>query len=581
MLIQKKPLRTMVFVVTILILTIISSTVCSSLSMSYKAGDAYKTSYYYTSLTDLELTGDQRYDVISIALSQVGYHTGDSDDEMHGKNIRGWDGFVEYNRIYGKVDNNQGNGVSYGYYWCTCFVSWCMRQAGVPTSMVPTKCACRHILSHLDGKGLYAKATSGYIPKCGDLIFFRNADSTNVTHIGFVLGVKDNKVYTVEGNANDHVTTRSHTLNDSYIQGYGKVKYDTIEGMSYDFALATTEELYFPYTSSEPLNVRSAPGSKNSVIYTIPANTAFDIFQIKSSWVRVNTPNGEGWCDISDADPIIPTPAYAIKYYLCGGVGGTLDQISYEGEAVTLSSTAPVRTGYTFMGWAEAPDGEVKYQPGDTYNGQSGDSLKELYAIWKPTTHSIKYLDEGGNVILEKTVEYGSETPTAKAPAKADDDIYRYKFKSWSPAVSPLVFTDAVYTPVYKAEKLVPDTTTAEETTKAPETDPPITDAPAEDTETVPVTEAVTDEMTESVTEDAEVTDLQTITKAPAETASPDTAADSTSPLTDAVITDSADTTVYANNEEGNNTLVIVTAVLVCAAVITTGIIFAVKRKNG
>ena len=580
---RRRTLKITAIAAIVLTLGVLASVICSSLTLTgYTVGDVYKKSHYYKAVTDLELTGDQRYDVISIALSQVGYHTGDSDGEMHGKNIRGWNGFVEYNRIYGKVDNNQGNGVSYGYYWCTCFVSWCMRQAGVPTDMVPTKCACRHILSHLDSKGLYAKATSGYIPTCGDLIFFRNANSSNVTHIGFVLGVKDNMVYTVEGNANDHVTTRSHPLNDTYIEGYGKVKYKTIKGMSYDFALATTEELYFPYTYSKEIKVYSQPGTKNSVIYTIPANTVFDIYQIKSSWVKVNTPNGYGWCDITNADPVLPNPAYAIKYYLGGGVGGNLDQISYEGEAITLCKTAPVRNGYTFKGWAEAPNGQVKYHPGDTYKGKKGDSLKELFAVWEADTYNVKYLDEDGNVILDKTVEYGNKTPAASAPAKEADETYRYKFKSWSPAVSPLVFGDAVYTPVYTSEKLVPDTTTAEETTKAPETDPPrtdapATDAPAEDTETVTVTDTVTDE----ITEDMEATDSEAYTEESVDSSSDSTTTDSVTSSPDDVTTDSADTTVYAQGDDNNNILAIAAGVMAAAAVVTTGVIFAVKRKNG
>ncbi len=593
---QKKTLKITAIAALLLVVSMFSALVCSSITITGYApvGSAYKTSYYYQTMTELQLTGDQRYDVMNIALSHVGYHTGDSDDEMDGRNILGWNSFVEFNRIYGKVDNNQGNGVSYGYYWCTCFVVWCMRQAGVPESMIPKTCACRNILSHLNNKGLYASRASGYIPQCGDLVFFRNAGSSNVTHVGFVLGVKGNTLYTVEGNANDHVTTRTHLLNDTYIEGYGKVQYKTIAGMSYDFALAETEDFYFPYTYSKAIKVYSQPGTKNSVVYTIPANTVFDIYQIKSSWGKVKTPTGYGWCDISKADPVFPTFEYAIKYYLRGGVGGNLDQLSYEGEAIKICSTAPVRNGYTFKGWAESPNGAVKYLPGDTYQGKKGDSLKELYAVWEADTCNVKYLDEDGNVLLEQSVKYGSKMPKATAPEKADDETYRYKFKNWSPAVSPLVFGDVVYTPVYTQEKLVPDTTTAEETTKAPETDPPVTDPPATDKATEKVTEAVTDEITEDTeadvteTESDEITDSDIVTADVTETTVPDEVTyaqtdNVTEPTADtsAVTDNSTDTSVYAA-EEGNNTpLIIVASVLAAAAVITAGIIFAIKKKNG
>ena len=569
----------------VLILAIIASTVCSALTLSYNVGNEYKNSYYHTAVTDIELTGDQRYDIISIALSQLGYHTGDSEAEMDGKNVGGIKGFAEYNRIYGKVDNGQGNGVSYGYYWCACFVSWCLRQAGIPTSTVPSKCASRKILSALQDNGMYAKASSGYKPLCGDIIFFRDADSSHVTHIGFVVGVKESTVYTVEGNGNDHVTARSYSMNDPYIEGYGKVKYKTVEGMSYNFALTTTEELYFPFTHSEAVNVYAEPGSDNKVIFTIPPETVFDIYQVKGCWAKVNTPEGYGWCDTTDCTQVIPTPAFAVKYYLCGGVGGNLDQISYEGEQITLCKTAPVRTGYTFKGWAESPDGEVKYQPGDTYSGKNGDSLKELFAIWQADTYNLKYTDENGNTVAEYTVEHGDKIPSAKAPEKPSDDTYRYKFTGWSPAVAPVALGDAVFTPAYKAEKLVPDTTVPE-TTKAPETDPPVTTAPPEDTETLPVTDTFTDTVTETVTEDitenTETTGDDTISEEITETNSPtqtSVVAEDTADIS--AVTTNTDTVLHNDALKQSPTpIVIAIAVVGLAAVITAGVIFAVKSKN-
>ena len=575
--------KTLKITSAVLIISIICSLICSGISLSYEAGNEYKNSYYYTAVTDIELTGDQRYDVISIALSQLGYHTGDSESEMDGKNILGVKSFAEYNRIYGKVDNGQGNGISYGYYWCACFASWCLRQAGVSKDIVPTKCASRKILTALNDQGMYAKASSGYIPLCGDLIFFRNADSSNVTHIGFVIGVKGSTVYTVEGNGNEHVTARSYSLDDPYIEGYGKIKYNTVKGMSYDFALTATEEIYFPYSCPTEVNVYSQPGEKNQVIHTFPAETPFDIYQVKGCWVKVNTPNGYGWCDITDGAQVIPSIAYAVKYYLCGGSGGSLDQISYTGEAITLCKTPPIRTGYTFKGWAETPGGNVKYHPGDTYTGASGDSLKELFAIWEANTYNVKYLDESGNVLLEKTVPYGSKTPTVTAPEKESDETYRYKFNGWSPSAPPLVFGDAVYTPVYTPVKLVPDTTTVQET-KAPETDPPITDDVAPETDapaaTEELTEAVTEAVTENVTETADTTGNDTAAEEPIETALPDTDTETEAQTSSVTSENSTEALHHDAVKKSPVSLAIAVSVIALASIITASIIFAVKKRN-
>lgn len=114
---HKKRFFALFITALVLAVSFVFGTVCYGLSLSYNAGSVYKKSYYHSMATAIELTGDQRYDIMSIALSQLGYHSGDGEDEMHGENVLGTKSFAEFNRIYGKVDNEQGNGQSYGYYW--------------------------------------------------------------------------------------------------------------------------------------------------------------------------------------------------------------------------------------------------------------------------------------------------------------------------------------------------------------------------------------------------------------------------------------------------------------------------------
>ncbi|MBQ3981854.1 MAG: CHAP domain-containing protein, partial [Treponema sp.] len=150
------------------------------------------------------MTGDQRYDLIAVALSQVGYHEGNSDADMDGQNYSGNRNFVEYTRLYGKLDNGEGNGTSYGYAWCAAFVSWCLRQARIPEDLVITEVSCPRFIKFLSSAGIYRTRESRYSPLPGDLIFFKNAGSTATsTHIGIVVGTSDGYVYTVEGNADD------------------------------------------------------------------------------------------------------------------------------------------------------------------------------------------------------------------------------------------------------------------------------------------------------------------------------------------------------------------------------------------
>ena len=84
---------------------------------TYQMTAQYMASRYYDNFCKVPLSGDQVTDVLAIALSQLGYHEGDSNADLGGMNTKGSKDFVEYNVLYGRLDNNQGNGLSYGYYW--------------------------------------------------------------------------------------------------------------------------------------------------------------------------------------------------------------------------------------------------------------------------------------------------------------------------------------------------------------------------------------------------------------------------------------------------------------------------------
>ena len=71
---------------------------------------------------------------------------------------------------------------------------------------------------------------------------------------------------------------------------------------------------------------------------------------------------------------------YGVLYDANGGDNAPAEQIKTHGKNLTLSSTIPTRTNYTFLGWAtEENPTQVKYQPGDTYSDNSG---IVLVAVW-------------------------------------------------------------------------------------------------------------------------------------------------------------------------------------------------------
>ena len=86
-----------------------------------------------------------------------------------------------------------------GLDWCGHFAVWCIRQAGVPTDVVPDMYNCGAMVSYYQSRGEYHDARS-YTPKPGDLIFYTR--SWGYSHVGIVVAVDDTYVYTREGNTN-------------------------------------------------------------------------------------------------------------------------------------------------------------------------------------------------------------------------------------------------------------------------------------------------------------------------------------------------------------------------------------------
>lgn len=89
---------------------------------------------------------------------------------------------------------------------------------------------------------------------------------------------------------------------------------------------------------------------------------------------------------------VFPYAKYTIKYNANGGSGAPSSQTKTHGTNLTLSSTKPTRTGYTFKGWAltqsEANSGDWYYQSGGTCG--KNENLT-LYATWEENKLTINY----------------------------------------------------------------------------------------------------------------------------------------------------------------------------------------------
>lgn len=93
---------------------------------------------------------------------------------------------------------------------------------------------------------------------------------------------------------------------------------------------------------------------------------------------------------------------YPVTYNANGGSGAPAGQTKTYGTNLTLSSTTPTRTGYTFVEWATAADGTgTKYNPGATY---TANAELTLYAVWTVNKYTLtKNQGAGTNIRVVRT----------------------------------------------------------------------------------------------------------------------------------------------------------------------------------
>ena len=88
--------------------------------------------------------------------------------------------------------------------------------------------------------------------------------------------------------------------------------------------------------------------------------------------------------------------AYTISYNANGGSNAPGNQSKIENKSISLSSSKPTKTGYTFVNWNTKKDGSgTTYKAGASYNSNAD---LTLYAQWRINKVYIKLDANGGNV---------------------------------------------------------------------------------------------------------------------------------------------------------------------------------------
>lgn len=340
----------------------------------YQFSDAYKTSVWYENFTSLELTSNDRNNILRIAVSQLGYHEGDSAKDFDGMNKNGSSNYIEYARLLVPHYNDNA------YEWCACFVNWCLNQARYDKAS--SEIGCWKWVGELKTMKMWQDSAAykgTYTPKPADMIFF-NWKNTNTGsgHIGYVLYTTDTHVFTIEGNADNNVTVRSYALNDPCVIGYGTPPYDEGDEPTIDWSYKDGMLRGTYVVNSYSAALKKAPGGKGRIC-TVPAGSTVILHEVVDDMARVTFGDKEGYLDTNIL--WFMSPAATLTFNANGGENAPEVQKVKVNIPYTLSEVSPTLEGDTFLGWSLTPYNAIPdYKVGDSLK-LVGDTT--LYAVWE------------------------------------------------------------------------------------------------------------------------------------------------------------------------------------------------------
>lgn len=180
-----------------------------------------------------------------------------------------------------------------------------------------------------------------------------------------------------------------------------------------------------------PFGTKASSGSGTLTgTYSISGN-ASATKTVAVTFRNFNNDNGNSATKAINLSVTVPAwTSYTVIYNANGGSGAPSSQTKWKDQALTLSSTKPTRTGYTFQGWATSASGGVTYAAGASY---TANAAATLYAVWKANTYTVSYNANGGSGAPgNQTKTYGTAlTLSSTKPTRTN-----YNFKGWGTSAS-------------------------------------------------------------------------------------------------------------------------------------------------
>lgn len=115
--------------------------------------------------------------------------------------------------------------------WCGCFLSWAADQKKASIDGKPPRFADvdEGMKGFKDSRMWRERGDANNMPIPGDYVFFDWDGGTDPDHVGAVLCVEGDFLYTIEGNSGGRVALNCYPKNDPRIMGYGVLNWKTGE----------------------------------------------------------------------------------------------------------------------------------------------------------------------------------------------------------------------------------------------------------------------------------------------------------------------------------------------------------------
>ena len=134
----------------------------------------------------------------------------------------------------------------------------------------------------------------------------------------------------------------------------------------------------------------------------------------------------------------MPASAKTITFNPGDGTGTMTNQVASAPEAISANTFT--RTGYTFLGWSTAPNGQgTLYSDLATYSFAADVTL---YARWSLISYTVAYDEQGGSTVTDSSYTVGSTVTLPAAPTRAG-----FTFAGWFVASTGGTALGTTYSP--------------------------------------------------------------------------------------------------------------------------------------